>query len=572
MIYICIPAHNEDRTIGVLLWKVRQVLANFPRDYQILVADDASTDATAEVLGPYERVMPLVVFRNTERKGYASSLEMLLREAVRRSEYPKRDIVVTLQADFTEDPESIVAMLKRIEAGADVVTGESPLPDDSFPRSYRWARRAARYLTSRRGPEGVSDTLTGLRVYRVLVLKKAFDARQGKRLLTWDGWAANTELLLEVQPHSRRTEAMPVAFRPERLQRPRRFDFWATLKQAWGVSRGRSGPLEHVAPLQPGTRERAAGNAPGRSRHGTPGGEAVSNGGAARGDNGQRGRRNGRDSQEQRGREAREGRSRRGREDQEQRPTASRRRGQPDQETRQKREPQAQENRRTQGPKPKEVRAGQESLEQEARPRRERQQRTRRDSSERRERRPQQSEPAPQEIVLQDALQAEPTDLQKVATADQVAPAPDTIAGEMASQPRKRRRRRRGSGTSKNVPSADTQAEMFDPAPGVLDDGESDEAAAANAESGDEGGADGEPVKKRRRSRGRRGGRGRSRRSSALESIGEEGGEEGGEAPQGAVPADVPVAVAAERPAEPKSQQVPSAAEAPPRAPQMNEG
>ena len=43
MIYICIPAYNEADTVGVLLWKIRRVMENFPRDYELLVLDDAST-------------------------------------------------------------------------------------------------------------------------------------------------------------------------------------------------------------------------------------------------------------------------------------------------------------------------------------------------------------------------------------------------------------------------------------------------------------------------------------------------------------------------------------------------
>ncbi|NIQ55975.1 MAG: glycosyltransferase, partial [Gammaproteobacteria bacterium] len=49
MIYISIPAHNEERTAGVVLWKVRQVMSEFGRDYEVLFLDDASTDRTPDV-------------------------------------------------------------------------------------------------------------------------------------------------------------------------------------------------------------------------------------------------------------------------------------------------------------------------------------------------------------------------------------------------------------------------------------------------------------------------------------------------------------------------------------------
>ena len=249
MIYICIPAHNEERTIGVLLWKIRQVLADFPRDYQILVANDGSSDDTAEVLGPYQRVLPLTVVRIEKRGGYANALELLVREAVRRAEYPKRDVIVTLQADFTDDPAELTPMLKKIEAGADVVCANSKIPESAL-RTVRWGNKIGKFLLRRRGwPEGVTDPLSGLRVYRVLAVKRAIEARGPERLLTWEGWAANAELLQLVQPHARRTEAVETSWRGERHQRPSRLSFWSLVGLLNRFARGGLGPLAGV-PLE----------------------------------------------------------------------------------------------------------------------------------------------------------------------------------------------------------------------------------------------------------------------------------------------------------------------------------
>ncbi|HEX7050437.1 MAG TPA: glycosyltransferase family 2 protein [Longimicrobiales bacterium] len=224
MIYICIPTYNEERTVGVLLWKIRQVMADFPRDYQILVTDDASTDATPEILQPYTRILPLTVHRNERRIGYAASLELMLREAARRSNYPKRDIAVTLQADFTEEPDEIPTLVKRIEGGADVVTGAIRLARDDAPRTVRWARTAFGLLLRRaHWPAEVTDPLSGFRAYRIIILRKVFQARDGRPLLEWDGWFANAGLLRAVLPYARRVDEAPVPVRYHRRRRATRF-------------------------------------------------------------------------------------------------------------------------------------------------------------------------------------------------------------------------------------------------------------------------------------------------------------------------------------------------------------
>jgi glycosyltransferase involved in cell wall biosynthesis len=238
LIYICIPSYNEAGTIGLLLWKVRQVMAEFPRDYHLLVLDDGSTDGTVELLDPYTRVLPLTVVRNATRQGYAASVERLIREVVERSTHPKRDVAVTLQADFTEAPEDIPALIKRIEGGADVVSAQLAEPAADVPRSHRWSRRGLGWLLRRTGFPGVGfDPLSGFRAYRVAVLKRALSERNGGTLLSRQGWAANAELLLAVTPHARRTESADVSLRHHLRQRETRFQPWDTLFETWNVVR-----------------------------------------------------------------------------------------------------------------------------------------------------------------------------------------------------------------------------------------------------------------------------------------------------------------------------------------------
>ena len=121
MIYICVPAHNDAKTVGLVLWKIRQVFGSFPREYQLLVANDGSDDATQEVLESYEHVLPMAVVGRTKPLGYARTIEELLRRALRLTDRPKRDCAVTLGGDFRVSPTVVPDLIRRIESGADLV-------------------------------------------------------------------------------------------------------------------------------------------------------------------------------------------------------------------------------------------------------------------------------------------------------------------------------------------------------------------------------------------------------------------------------------------------------------------
>ena len=240
MIYVCIPAHNEERTIGVLLWKIRKVMREFGRDYEVLVFDDASTDETAKVLDRYRRVLPLRVLKEEHRAGYPSAVQRLLREALDRTSYPKRDAAVLLQADFSESPDYIVPLLKALEGGADIVAGVVEQNGLPAPRAVRVVRRMAPWVLGRAyGGAPVSDPLSGFRAYRLIVLKKALAEFRGGPFLETDGWASNVELLGLVAPHARRIAEVPLTLRYDVATRPSRLSAARTLRGLLRVRRER---------------------------------------------------------------------------------------------------------------------------------------------------------------------------------------------------------------------------------------------------------------------------------------------------------------------------------------------
>ena len=216
------PAYDEAPTVGLLLWRIRKVFQDYPREYEILVFNDGSTDATSETLQAYTEVLPLTIMGTPEHVGYARALDALCREVSRRTRYPRRDAMIVMQADFTDQPEHLPELIKRFEGGADLVVAERPpvAAADSPPKPVRWMRRVAPWvLRPFVSVPGVSDPFGTFRLYRITLLRELIRHAGEEPVVQGTVWAANVDLLARTAPFARRIET--VALQPRYDLRPR---------------------------------------------------------------------------------------------------------------------------------------------------------------------------------------------------------------------------------------------------------------------------------------------------------------------------------------------------------------
>ncbi len=111
-IYIIIPAYNEEDSI-------EKVIREIPADYvdRVIVVDNASTDATEERA---VQAGAHVVYES--RRGYGQACLRGIDEAL------EADIIVFLDADFSDDPSVLPELVKPIiDNEADLVIGSRSL-------------------------------------------------------------------------------------------------------------------------------------------------------------------------------------------------------------------------------------------------------------------------------------------------------------------------------------------------------------------------------------------------------------------------------------------------------------
>ncbi len=226
MLYICIPAYNEADTVGVLLWRIRKVFREYSRDYEILVYNDGSTDATAEALQPYADVVPLTVLGGTERVGYARAVDALCRAVSARTRYPRRDAMITMQADFTDQPEHLPELIKRFEGGADLVVAERTLPP-ATPAAVRRLCWIGRFAARAAGAlPGITDPFGSMRLYRISLIRDLLKESGNAPIADGNGWIANLNLLRRALPNARRVETVALEPRYDVRARASRIRPW----------------------------------------------------------------------------------------------------------------------------------------------------------------------------------------------------------------------------------------------------------------------------------------------------------------------------------------------------------
>lgn len=129
MLWVVIPALNEDENLRDLLPRVLKEVAAVDDGGRVLVVDDGSTDRTAEVVGEladsYD-TLELESFRHNSGKAHA------LQVGFRRAVAGGATTVIMMDADGQDDPAEIPRLMAELDAGYDLVTGARLERNDRF--------------------------------------------------------------------------------------------------------------------------------------------------------------------------------------------------------------------------------------------------------------------------------------------------------------------------------------------------------------------------------------------------------------------------------------------------------
>ncbi|MFX0206998.1 MAG: glycosyltransferase family 2 protein [Candidatus Hodarchaeota archaeon] len=191
LIVACIPAFNEERTIGGVVVRAMKHVD------RVVVCDDGSVDLTAEIAGG----LGAMVVRHERNKGYGAALKSSFREASRLG----ADVVVTLDGDGQHDPREIPRLLERLQKGdVGIVIGSRFLEGGSSD-SPKWREAGIKMITDLTSNDKfkLTDAQSGFRAYSSEALESI--------ILTEEGMGVSTEILLKAGENGLIIAEVPVS-------------------------------------------------------------------------------------------------------------------------------------------------------------------------------------------------------------------------------------------------------------------------------------------------------------------------------------------------------------------------
>jgi dolichol-phosphate mannosyltransferase len=200
MITVVLPAYNEEEALPPLLAEIERVRGSDLPGLRAIVVDDGSADSTAAIVRAWEGDHPWVrLVQHPQNQGLSQAIRTGFQAAL--AEADPADVIVTMDADNTQPPATIPALVARLEASADVVIASRFRPGAQVygvPPMRRLYSRVMGILFTVAFPiRGVRDYSCGFRAYRADVLQRAYD-HYGAAFITEQGFSCMVEILFQL--------------------------------------------------------------------------------------------------------------------------------------------------------------------------------------------------------------------------------------------------------------------------------------------------------------------------------------------------------------------------------------
>ncbi len=195
-----IPVYNDRKALEHAIPVSLQYLGEITPDFELIIAEDGSTDGSADLVRETSRQDPRVrLLHSDERLGRGRALNRAFRET-------SAPIVLYYDVDLATSMEHLRKLVSAIQEGYDIATGSRLLPDSRIRRTggREFASRGYNFLVRSVLRSRLHDHQCGFKSFRrdrvILVAEKVQERH----------WFWDTEILVRAQRKGYRILEFPV--------------------------------------------------------------------------------------------------------------------------------------------------------------------------------------------------------------------------------------------------------------------------------------------------------------------------------------------------------------------------
>lgn len=202
MIYILLPAYNEESALEPLIGKIETVMNEMRSSYRILVVNDGSQDRTSGVLQQLANRYAIDIITHRYNRGLGETARDGF-EYIADIASPS-DIIVRMDCDDTHDPRYIPSMVDKLKEGYEAVVASRYAPGGG-QLGVDWYRRLisriANLLMKIVFPiPGVWEYTCGFRAYRASLIQDAIEIFRNRFIdLKGMGFTGTVEKMIKLK-------------------------------------------------------------------------------------------------------------------------------------------------------------------------------------------------------------------------------------------------------------------------------------------------------------------------------------------------------------------------------------
>ncbi|MEM2487606.1 MAG: glycosyltransferase family 2 protein [Thermoproteota archaeon] len=208
---VILPAYNEAARIEQTVEAVIETLRGISSCYEIIIAEDGSTDGTDKIASQISTKYPFIIhLHNDERLGKGSALT----QASKRS---RGRIIVYMDVDLATNLKHLKDLIQAIREGYDFATGSRYLPESKIERNLLRLIASKIYNSIIRllFRTGIKDHQCGFKAFNRMSLLKIISQVKAEH------WFWDTEVLVRASRKGFKIKEVPIEWKERKTTKVR---------------------------------------------------------------------------------------------------------------------------------------------------------------------------------------------------------------------------------------------------------------------------------------------------------------------------------------------------------------